>query len=451
MNWYPEKIESGTGQAPYVLYPTPGFSTFCTLATTPFRGAFTLNGATFAVGGGSLYQLPFTSGGSATLLVAGLSNPDDSPVSIVGNGDAGGQLLIASGSTKYSYDILTQVLTEQTASATQVGFINGSGIALDPARSEFSLSEPEDFATWDPLDIAQRNDAADKWLAMLVVRKEVWLFGSKTTSLYYDSGATFPIVPNPSVFLQVGITAPWSAAILGGSPIWLGQGEGGGGVVYQAQGYTPQRISTHAVEYAFSTYATLLDAEAFTYEDQGHSFYVLTFPTADATWVFDGTTGLWHERGDWDGTDWTSLAIRGHVFAGGVHLTGNRSSGAIYAMSTEVATTTAGTGIRRLRRAPHVASELKETCFDRFQLDLEVGIGLATGQGSNPLVNLSWSDDGGQTFGMERTVTAGRIGAYRTRAIWRRLGQAPDRVFQVTCADPVPWRLVDAFLDARGS
>lgn len=103
--------------------------------------------------------------------------------------------------------------------------------------------------------------------------------------------------------------------------------------------------------------------------------------------------------------------------------------------------------IRRLRRAPHVAQEDTRVYYRQFELDLERGVGLATGQGSDPSITLRLSRDGGETWGEPVALAAGRQGDYTARAIARRLGQARDTVFEVTVSDPVAWSLVGAWLD----
>jgi hypothetical protein len=174
---------------------------------------------------------------------------------------------------------------------------------------------------------------------MIVAHKEIWLFGTQTTEVWYNAGtAPFPFAPRPDVFIEHGILAPSSAAILNNAPAWLGQSGDGGAVVYHGAGYQARRISTHALEYAFSTYETLTDADAWTYQDQGHSFYVLTFPTARVTWVYDAIAGVWHERGSWNGFQFVELPVRGHAWANGLHLVGGRTSGRIYQMAIDLTT-----------------------------------------------------------------------------------------------------------------
>lgn len=454
VNWLPERIENPYGKATYALYPVAGYETWCVLPTSPWRGGYTLDGVSYAVGGDSLYRLPTTKGDDPTLLVSGLSNPDDSPVHFAANGDAGFQLIVSSGSVLYVFNTQTNALDVALPAATQCAFIDGFFLALNPNTSELLISGLENGAAsaWEEIGAARRNDAADKWVAMVRCLKEVWLFGGQTSSVYYDAGLSpFPFAPNPSVFIQYGITAPLSAAVLDNAPMWLGQSLDGGAQVYRADGYTPRRVSSHALEYAMVQMDTdtLRSARAFVYQMNGHSLYVLTFPGV-ATWVYDSITGFWHEEGVYDGADYIGLPVFGHIFAGGEHLTGDTTSGNVYRMSMGLSTMPDGAVMRRMRRAPHIAKELRPLIHDTFQLDFEAGLALTTGQGSDPQYCLRWSDDGGQSFGNEHWAAGGAVGAFKTRAIWRRLGMARDRVYELVFSDPVASRLVDAYLTVRG-
>jgi hypothetical protein len=64
---------------------------------------------------------------------------------------------------------------------------------------------------------------------------------------------------------------------------------------------------------------------------------------------------------------------------------------------------------------------------------------------------LRWSNDGGSTWSNEHWVSVGQQGKYKNRAIWRRLGQARDRVFEVVVTDPVKMVIVSANLKASGA
>lgn len=448
INLYPSKIESGTGPADYVYEPAPGFNQFVELPEAPTRGFYTLNGATFGVGGEKLYEL--TSLGTAIERADGLSNLNNQQVSWACNGDAGHQIAISSDSTLYCFDLLTNTLTPIVdLVSSDVVFQDGYGISLDPATSTIRLSDLEDLSTWDPGEAAQRNDTPDKWVKMLErpAAKEVWLFGSVTTSVYYNSGdAGFPFIPNPSVAIAWGTAAPESPSFLNGSPIWLANDL----TVRYAQGYTPQRVSDHAMEQQIARYSTVLDADGFCYIENGHPFYLLSFPTAGVTWVYDLLTRMWHKRGKRVGTSFDVLPVWGYAYAFGKHLVGDRVSGVVYEMSQDFGTDTDGALLSYLRRAPHLTKELKRANYYNFQLHMEVGTATPTGLGSNPKAMLRWSNDGGQTWSNVREKSIGLTGEYANRVRWPgSLGQARDRVFEVTITDHISPRLVDAYLDVR--
>jgi hypothetical protein len=446
INWFPVKVESGTGSAQWAFEPAPGYRVAYSGLEAPYRGSFTLNGATFTVCGTKLYELTIL--GTAIVRASGLSNINNQLVSISGNGDIGFQLMIQSDSTLYCFDLRTNTLTtiaDQSSAST--AFQDGYFFSLDPSTSTFYLSALANGLVWDPLDKAQRNDSPDKWLQMIARPKEVWFFGSESASVYYDSGdAGFPYVPNPSVAIAYGTPAPYSVGLLYGSPIWLANDL----TIRYANGYTPQRVSNHAVEFSIAQMASVLDCDVFCYEDQGHAFAVFNFPVGGISWVFDLVSGMWHKRGSWDGSSYSCLPVWGHTYAFGKHLVGSRTEGIIYEMSQDVATDIDGvSGLRRLRRAPHLNQEQRRITYHRFQVLMETGVGLQSGQGSDPKVMLRWSDDGGQSFGNVLECGVGRAGAYDTLVYWQILGQARDRIFEVAASDPVPWRLVDAYLDLR--
>ena len=219
VNWYPEKIESGTGKAAYVLYPTPGYVPYALLGDAPGRGIFSVGifastALLAAVSGTTLYTF------FGVVPTARGTIADDAShhrVSMVTNGDAGGQLLISSGlgtHTLYSFDLTTLVLSTLTPQGSVVGFLDGFGLALDTDTSTLQWSAPEDFTSWTGTDVAQRNDAPDKFVSMLVHQagSELWLFGTQSAQVRYnDAGAAaagdFPFVPNPNVFITQGTAA----------------------------------------------------------------------------------------------------------------------------------------------------------------------------------------------------------------------------------------------------
>jgi hypothetical protein len=222
--------------------------------------------------------------------------------------------------------------------------------------------------------------------------------------------------------------------------------------VFQSDGYTPTRISTHAIEFAIQGYTTVDDAVAWVYQDQGHYFYVLNFQTANVTWVFDATTRLWHQRGQWDSAQsmFMCMDLHTHCQVGTQHWVGNSLTGQVYVMTITAPTDLNGNGMRRVRRFRAFADNERYVFYSNFQVDMETGVGSSSGQGVDPQIMLSWSNDAGHTFCSPVAMGAGAQGQYAYRAMVRgSLGRSRNRVFELVCTDPVPWRLTQAFVDAE--
>lgn len=455
VNLYPERIESAGARKPdfpYCLLPTPGFTLRATLPTTPVRGIFGgVDGKLFGIGGDQFYEIAsdwtVTNRGAVTL--GGVPT-------FAYNGATAAQVAVASGGNCYIYNTGTHAFTQVlTGTAQQIGYLNNRFLALDRTNNKFRVSALSDGTSWPGAGVALRSAASDGWQALLISHRLMWLIGSRTGEAWYDAGvdADQPFVPDQSGFLPYGIVAPDSLQELDSAPIWLQQTHEGGAILVRAEGYSVKRLSTHAFEHAVRAYSTITDAQAYTEQIEGHSFYVLNFPTAQATWAYDAATGLLCERGYWKPSQNAFQVYRpnSHAYAFGVHLVGDRQSGGIYEASPSVATEMDGTGIRRLRRTPHLTANGARLFLDRLQLVLDSGSGLVSGQGSDPIVMLRCSKDGGQTWGNERGISAGALGQYGGRVIWDRLGVSRDWVIELTLSDPVigAARWIEAYLSAR--
>lgn len=348
INLYPEILDAGTPRARVVQHGTPGLRVFVQMGNAPVRALFSQDGRTFAVAGHGFYEL--FAGGTAILRSNDLAE-DGNPATICSNGTGGLQLFIVSGLVGYTYDLedntLTTIADTGFPSPCRMGaFCDGYFIGLLDQSNEFRISSLEDGQDWDGLDVAQRSFSSDNLVSAVVVNRNLWLFGSKHTEPWYNSGdAGFPFQPIGGTQIDQGCAAPFSPAVIDNTVLWLGGDERGQGVVYRADGFTPRRISTLAVERYLNRYQRISDAYSWTYTDEGHAFYVLQIPGpqhADdrdpdgyLTLVYDVSNNLWHDRGLWD----SSLGIflpdlpRCHTFAFGKHLVGDRQSGTVYEMS----------------------------------------------------------------------------------------------------------------------
>jgi hypothetical protein len=384
---------------------------------------------------------------------------DGTTVSWASSGDAGHQLLIGSGGGAYLLDLETNVLAQVVNGCTAVGYLGNYFWVLDAATSTVRPSELLDGFAWDDSQVYQRSSAGDRWLSMGVTSNELWLFGSNTSDIYALTGDNDTrIAPFQNITVPQGIIAPASLAVDGDVLTWLGQSDKGAGIVWRASDYNPQQISTRGLEKEVKAFSTLADATSFSYQEDGHTFYVLTFPSDDRTWVYDKLTNEWHRRGFWDPNDMDFTAYRAwcHTFAfGGIafgtHLVGDRDSGVIAEMSTAYQYDIDGaTVIRRVRQCPHITDKLTRTTVWALLIDLEVGNGAATGQGSDPTVMLEVSKDGGKTWGLPLWASAGAQGEYSTRVKFTRLGDGRDWVFRITLTDPIAWRIAGAYFEPQG-
>jgi hypothetical protein len=272
--------------------------------------------------------------------------------------------------------------------------------------------------------------------------RELWVFGTDSVEVWYDSGATdFPLQRIQGAFNEIGCVAAFSIAKLDNGLFWLGTDARGQGIVYRANGYTGVRVSTHAIEYAIAQYGNIADAIAYTYQQEGHAFYVLTFPTGNATWVYDVSTQVWHERAGFANGDFMRHRSNCQCNFGGNIVVGDFESGNIYRFDLDVYADNGGIQkwLRSWRALPTGQNNLKRTAHHSLQLDCETGVGLNDGQGSDPQVMLRWSDDGGHTWSNEHWSPVGKIGAYGHRTFWRRLGMTlklRDRVYELSGTDP---------------
>lgn len=295
---------------------------------------------------------------------------------------------------------------------------------------------------FDPLNFATAEGAPDNTLKVMSDHRELWVWGERTTEVWYNSGnPDFPFERMQGAFIEKGIAAPDTAAKLDNTVFWVGHDR----IVYRASGYNPQRISNHAVEYDIAT-ADLSASFAYTYIDEGHSFYVLTIPEIKKTWVFDVSTGLWHERSD---LKLGYHSVKCHCYAFNKHFVGRTDVAQVHEMSLSYGTDN-GQEIQRLMQSATVHAARRRAQMYSFEIDMENGVGLATGQGRDPQAMLQWSDDGGKTWSNKHWVGIGKIGEYKKRAIWRRLGQFRQRQMRVIISDPVPVVIIAAFAEVRG-
>jgi hypothetical protein len=348
--------------------------------------------------------------------------------------------------------VFAQVTDPDFPGAVTVGYLDSYFVFNEPNSQRVWVTLLLDGTAIDPLDFASAEGNPDNIVSLMVDHREVWLFGNNTVEVWYNAGlADFPLARIEGAFMETGCLAPYSVAKLDNAVFWLGSDARGNGIVYRNQGYNAQRVSTHAIEWQIQQYGVLNDAIGYSYQQDGHSFYVLTFPTSQATWVFDVATGAWHERAYWDGVQYRRHRSNCQANFAGQVLVGDWENGRVYAFDPEVYNDNEEVQrwLRSWRALPTGQNNLKRTAHHALQLDCEAGIGINTGQGSNSQVMLRWSDDGGHTWSNEHWASMGKLGEYGKRVIWRRLGMTTklrDRVYEVSGTDPVKIAIMGAEL-----
>jgi hypothetical protein len=474
MNWYAEPSEVPGQSSEMALYPTPGVTSLVKATDSPGRAMIAVKNRTFCVIGRTLYELSSTSpsapGPISTIYVLTSRNSstpmvnDGNPATISWNGDGGGELFITSGNYGYIFTLATngfaQVRDPAVDGGTTMGVsLDGYFVALDTSTSTIYLSDLLDGTTWDATQFAQRSIESDPWVSMAILNRSLWLLGSLTSEIWYDSGASpFPFQPHPSGVVQYGCVAPYSPITTGTTLLWLTATHDGIGHIVQASDYTPEVVSSFAVSSALAGYSTITDAIGDSYTEAGHTFYVLTFPTEQKTWAYDATPDMklsgpqrWAERGTWITEE--NLYEAWHpcysTYQGGELLILDRTCGDVYRLSRTVGTDVGGRVIRRVRRPPALFHQNTVLRIGVFELFLEPGLGIETGQGSDPQVALRISGDGGKTFGNERLAPAGKIGEFGSRTRWLRCGSGRRWMPEIVVTDPIPWRLLGAAMSLQ--
>ena len=448
VNLYLEASESGTSKSPAMLIGTPGLSLFATLGAGPIKGMIRISATQSVVISGETAYLLNSNGTSVALMGSILSS--NALVVMAWNGSL---VMAVAGQYGYFINPATQVVTAITDpdfyGGDRVDFVDGYFVWNRPGTGQFQTTNLYG-SDIDGLDFATAEGLPDNLVTTIVDHRELWLLGETSIEVYINTGdPDFAFSRIQGAFLEIGCAAKFSVAKADNSIMWLASDDRGYGTIQRASGYSSQRVSNHAVENAINNYVTIDDAIAWTYSSRGHTFYVISFPTARASWCMDAATGRWHER-LYRESDGTMTQHRGQcqMNLANTILVGDYQNGKVYALDDETYSDD-GAAIIRLRASPHLSADLRQQFFSMLEVDFQRGVGLVTGQGSDPVALLRWSDDGGFTWSNQLTATMGRMGEYKARARWRRLGRARDRVWEVSVSDPVKVVMIGAHLNAR--
>lgn len=446
VNLYSEKNPEGES-FPTTHYPTPGSTVLLAAPDKVWRCLYTAsNNQLFGVCGSSVYLV----NPDLTLKLLGGIASNTTPCYMRDNGNT---LLLVDG-TSYgaTIDLKTLKYSAVTSNAfygsTVLAEVDGYLILNRPGTNQWYITLFSEV-TFDALDFASKIGSSDSLVAVGVTRRNLFLFGEQTTEVWINSGGTdFPFSRLPGAFIQFGCKAPHSIVEADGSLYWVSQSPQGECMVLRTENYDRARISTHAIEREFQSYERVDDAVGYIHQMDGHYWYVLSFPTASKTWVYDLATGQWHERAYLEETG-QFTRHRGNCFAfwNGRHVVGDYADGRLYELSLDVYND-AGNEIRRIRSFPHMVDDGNRVTYRLFQADMEAGSPSGLEPETPPEIRLRYSDTKGGSWSQHIPTTIGFRGDYKAIARWFRLGQARDRVFEISWSADVKTALNGAFVEA---
>jgi len=444
MNFFTVTDESGKESTSN--YGTPGLGLFSDYGVGPVRNCFySSTGRAFFISGGILYE-SFSSGSAVSRGTlqnsSGNLTIDENPF----------QLGICDGNFVYMFTYATNTFVKVTdpdlPAAGSICFLDGYFIINKVGTGQFYISALNDGTSWDALDFATAESSPDALYRVISAVGQLWLLGTETGEIWTNTGdSAFPFERISGAKMEMGIASPYTAVAVDNSLFWLGQDRRGRGVVYRARGFQPQRISTNAIEYALQKVADLSQITAYTYQQDGHVFYVLTGGGLETTLVYDISTQLWHERGFLESNGTYGLHLGACcMFAFGKILLGSRLDGKLYEMSFDYKDDD-GTPIRRERIFTHISDEGKNLRYSSLDVGFEVGVGTQTGQGYDPQAYLYISKDGGRTWSDGYPRPIGKVGKYNTKVCWRRIAVDRQMTFKLVVSDPVWCAITGAYLN----
>jgi len=433
VNLYP--IVDQQGGKVISLYPCPGLKAWCDPGHfAEVRGCVVVipKNQLYVVIGDRVYSIGPS--GSYTQMTGTL----DTSVGRVDMAyNTGFQIIIVDVEGDAGYSLIGTTVSK----ITDADFVKPSGVTWqdgyfivpEKLTQRYWLSGINDITSWDALDYGTAEGLPDDIKAAFSDHREAWMFGDVSTEVFINTGnPDFPFERLEGSFQEVGIGAAATPAKGDNSIWWLDNWYH----VRRADAYTPQIVSTPQIAWQIEQYATKDDAFAFFYEHEGHAFYVLTFPTADRTWAYDPSTGFWHRRSSYPNAPDGRWRANCYAHFAGKHLVGDYQNGIIYELDHDTYTDNDEV-LPAVRTCQALDSQGRNVAFHSLEVFIEAGVGLVTGQGSDPMAILQWSNDNGTTWGNEHWRSMGKIGETTKRVKWNRLGAGRNRAFKLTITDPV--------------
>lgn len=428
-------MDSDNGKYQANAYPTPGLTIFATLPTSPVRAMYDLHGVLYVVSGNTLYSV--NSSGTPTSI--GTLNTTTGFAKMRGINQ---QLMIIDGTNGFIYNIVSHVFsqitdTNFTQNCTDLNSQDEIFMVVEPNSQTWQICQISDGTDWtfEGLPLFTSVTGNNNYLAAIIsLQRQVWLPGTTTTSVYYNAGqAGFTFAQNASVFTELGCAAPQSLAYGDNTLFMLAKDRNGGIVVVNFNGYTPAVISTSAINYQLSLLTTISDAIGFTYWQEGHEFYVLSFPTANKTFVYDMAIQAWHQRTSLLSGIQGRWLVQSYCFSYNMCLGGDFQSGNIYKLDMTNFTENGTAITRTLVTNPYYQAGAM-IFVSKLQIDFdENAIYNSGGTANTTALNLYVSRDGGRTYGAAKpqSLVGSGLTPYGYRVQWQRLGASRNFTYML--------------------
>lgn len=453
INMYPAQAgQDGQGNPQWVLLPTAGLKTMVTISGNQVRSIMEFDGTVYAVVDDGVYKLTINDNtntataaqiGSLTTSGAGriLWARNSTQIFFTDSTATGGYILTV------ATDTVTQIADADFTGAETVVFLDSYFIYNTPNGTTMFSTASNDGSSINAIDVATAEGNPDKLIALAVDKRELYALGTRSVEVWYNAAnpSGFPFSRRPGAWVDLGCGARQSVLNINNSLMWLDHR----GYVVAKQGYTPVVVSSEAINQQIQAYSRFDDAYAIELQERGHLFYVITFPTAKKTWVYDITTQQWHERAYWN-QDQEFEHYRGFCSTNYGHrkLVGDRASGKIF-ISDDSTFTEDSSLVHRVRSTQYLENDFKRLSVNSFELQLDPGLATPIGDGSDPMVQLRYSVDGGHSWSHSMARSMGKIGEYSKGIRWNRLGLAEEWLFEIRIAEPINFAIIDASINIK--
>lgn len=440
-NLYPV-VDGEGGKNVIALMSSPGLKLFADASDNrEVRQVYATDNFIYAVVGDSVYKV--NAGGAVTQMTGSL-NKASGYVAMAEN--LNDEICITDNPNGYILDVAAETVTQITSAgfplAIDLTHQDGYFIAVAMDSAYFNYSNLNDGLTWDALSYYSEDSQPDYLVACRSTGRDIWAIGSRSTGIWYNDASPFSRYQN--VFFEVGCSAVGSICVTNEGIIWLDDQFRVVIVPHGAYQIVPK--STYQIEYQIKQASIKDDARAYWYRGEGYTFYVITFPSLNKTFELNLTTGLWNTRA----SGYSDARHRGNCSTcfRGKWIIGDYNNGKLYELDYN-SFTEDGETMRAVRRAQVVHKNRNRLFHHELEVEFEAGVGIAVGQGSNPMVMLRYSDDGGHTWSNERTASLGLIGEYDNSVKWNRLGSSKERIYEVVVSDPVKRNIINAYLNVE--